>query len=48
MSLAMATTILRTVSAALASPYLTLSNLVTPSTNRATSEPKSSSNFSIE
>ena len=47
MSLAIATTILRTVSAALASPYLTLSNFVTPSTNLATSEPKSSSNFSI-
>jgi len=48
MSFAIATTIFLTVSAALDSPYLTFSNLVTPSTNRATSDPKSSSSFSIE
>ncbi|CCB77998.1 exported protein of unknown function [Streptantibioticus cattleyicolor NRRL 8057 = DSM 46488] len=40
-SLAMATTILRTVSACAASPNLTLSSLVTPSTSRATCSPKS-------
>ena len=37
MSLAMATTILRTVSDCAASPKLTLSSLVTPSTSMATS-----------
>ena len=41
MSRAIATTILRTVSACAASPYLTLSSLVTPSTRFATSSPKS-------
>ena len=41
MSLAMATTILRTVSDWAASPKLTLSSLVTPSTSMATSGPKS-------
>ena len=40
-SLAMATTILRTVSACAASPNLTLSSLVTPSTSSATWSPKS-------
>ncbi|CAO0825430.1 hypothetical protein SMICM17S_00028 [Streptomyces microflavus] len=40
-SLAMATTILRTVSACAASPNLTLSSLVTPSTRRATWSPNS-------
>ena len=40
-SLAIATTILRIVSALAASPSLTLSSLVTPSTSRATSPPKS-------
>ncbi len=40
-SRAIATTILRTVSAWAASPYLTLSSLVTPSTSSATSSPKS-------
>jgi len=41
MSRAIAMTILRTVSAWAASPYLTLSNLVTPSTRSAISSPKS-------
>src|SRR5215469_1659104 len=41
MSRDMATIILRTVSAAAASPYLTLSSLVTPSTRAATSSPNS-------
>ena len=41
MSWAIATTILRTVSDCAASPYLTLSSLVTPSTSLATSSPKS-------
>ena len=41
MSRAIATIILRTVSACAASPYLTLSSLVTPSTSAATSSPKS-------
>ncbi len=41
-SLAIATTILRIVSALAASPSLTLSSLVTPSTSSATSPPKSS------
>ncbi len=40
-SLAMATTILRMVSALAASPSLTLSSFVTPSTRSATSPPKS-------
>ena len=40
MSRDIATTILRTVSASAASPYLTLSSLVTPSTRLATSLPK--------
>ncbi len=42
MSRAIAMTILRTVSAADASPYFTLSSLVTPSTSWAISSPKSS------
>ncbi len=42
MSRAMATTILRTVSACAASPYVTLSSLVTPSTSMAISSPYSS------
>ena len=41
MSLDIATTILRTVSACAACPYTTLSSLVTPSTRFATSSPKS-------
>ncbi len=41
MSLAIATTILRMVSACADSPYLTLSSLVTPSTSMAISSPKS-------
>ena len=41
MSLLIATTILRIVSAFAASPYLTLSSLVSPSTSSATSSPKS-------
>ena len=41
MSLLIATIILRMVSAWAESPYLTLSSLVTPSTSRATSSPKS-------
>ncbi len=41
MSRAIATTILRMVSACAESPYLTLSSLVTPSTSWATSSPKS-------
>ena len=41
MSLLIATTILRMVSAFAASPYLTLSSLVSPSTSSATSSPKS-------
>ena len=48
MSRAIATTILRTVSAALAEPYLTLSSLVTPSTKAATSSPKSARSMSNE
>ena len=39
MSLDIATTILRTVSASAEAPYLTLSSLVTPSTRAATSSP---------
>ena len=41
MSRDIATTILRTVSACAASPYLTLSSLVTPSTSSAISSPNS-------
>ena len=41
MSRDIATIILRMVSACAESPYLTLSSLVTPSTSRATSSPKS-------
>ncbi len=41
MSLDIATTILRTVSAWALSPYLSLSSLVTPSTSIAISSPKS-------
>src|ERR671917_87719 len=41
MSRAIATIILRIVSACAESPYLTLSSLVTPSTSWATSSPKS-------
>ena len=41
MSRDIATIILRIVSACAESPYLTLSSLVTPSTSRATSSPKS-------
>ena len=40
-SLAIATTILRMVSASAAVPYLTLSSFVTPSTSSATWSPKS-------
>ena len=47
MSRAIATTILRTVSASDASPYLTWSSLVTPSTSSATSSPKSARSASI-
>ncbi len=48
MSRAIATTILRTVSAAVAWPYFTLSSFVTPSTSAATSSPKSSRSASRE
>ncbi|CAB4956697.1 unannotated protein [freshwater metagenome] len=48
MSRAMATTILRTVSDAVVCPYLTRSSLVTPSTSRAISSPKSASKISME
>ena len=48
MSRAMATTILRVVSACAAWPYLTLSSLVTPSTSRAISSPNSSRSWSSE
>ncbi len=41
MSRAIATIILRMVSASAVSPYLTLSSFVTPSTSAATSSPKS-------
>ena len=41
MSRAIATIILRMVSASAVSPYFTLSSLVTPSTRAATSSPKS-------
>ncbi len=41
MSLLIATTILRTVSAWALSPYFSLSSFVTPSTSIATSSPKS-------
>src|SRR6266851_332570 len=47
MSRDIATTILRTVSASDASPYLTWSSLVTPSTSAATSSPNSTRRASI-
>ena len=46
MSRAIATIILRMVSACAASPYLTFSSLVTPSTRIATSSPKSTRSWS--
>ena len=45
MSFAIATTILRTVSASAVGPYVNRSSLVTPSTRFATSSPKSSRNL---
>ena len=48
MSFDIATTIFRTVSASASGPYVTRSNLVTPSTRSATSPPKSVRNCSIE